>query len=85
MIDRAGGVQADLTLDVAGFPCPLPVLKAKKALAGLSAGAVLEIIASDPASVEDFEALCRTTGDRLRDKNEQAGLFRFLIEKAGGF
>jgi tRNA 2-thiouridine synthesizing protein A len=74
---------ADLTLDVAGLRCPLPVLKAKKALTSLAPGAVLEVIASDPAAVEDFEAFCRATGHRLRAQSSEGGLHRFLIEKAG--
>lgn len=84
MVDGDGSITADLTLDVVGFPCPLPVLKARKALAGLAAGAVLEVLASDPASAEDFEALCLATGDRLLARDAEAGRFRFLIEKRSG-
>lgn len=72
------------TLDAVGLLCPLPVLKARKVLAGLEAGAVLEVLASDPAAAEDFAAFCRTTGHRLVGESLAAGgVRRFLIEKAG--
>lgn len=53
------------SLDVVGLKCPLPVLKARRALEGLAPGAVLEVLASDPAAAEDFAAFCRATGHRL--------------------
>lgn len=74
---------ADLTLDVVDFLCPLPILKAKKVLAGLPAGAVLEVLSNNPGSVEDFEAFCRATGHRLKAQSVERGVHRFLIEKAG--
>ena len=47
----------DQELDASGLNCPLPILRAKKAIAGLESGQVLRIIATDPGSVKDFEAL----------------------------
>jgi tRNA 2-thiouridine synthesizing protein A len=69
------------SLDVTGLRCPLPVLKARKALDGLAPGAVLEVLASDPAAAEDFAALCLTTGHRLVGQRDSAGVQRFLIQK----
>lgn len=73
---------ADKTLDTQGLACPLPVLKAKKALSELPKGATLEVLATDPGSVEDFRAFCKTTGNVLREQGEKAGVFRFVIERA---
>ena len=71
---------ATLTLDTKGLSCPLPVLKARKALKDLGRGDTLEILSTDPGSVMDFEAFCRTTGNELVEKAEDEGVFRFLIK-----
>jgi tRNA 2-thiouridine synthesizing protein A len=70
------------SLDATGHRCPLPVLMARRALAGLPAGAVLEVLADDPAAEEDFEAFCQSTGHRLIRRQAAGGVHRFLIEKA---
>ena len=70
---------ADLTLDTKGLTCPLPILKAKKAMSGLSPGKTLEIFATDPGAGDDFEAYCRLTGHTLIEQSDIAGVFRFLI------
>jgi len=80
-IEGAAPSVPHLTLDVTGFPCPLPVLKARKALAGLADGAVLEVISDDPAAGEDFEAFCRATGHRLRGQAARGKALHFWIEK----
>jgi tRNA 2-thiouridine synthesizing protein A len=67
-------------LDTTGLPCPVPVLKARKALAGMAAGALLEVLASDPASPEDFKALCAATGHRLVSHRHDGEVHHFLIE-----
>lgn len=72
---------ADKTLDAQGLACPLPVLKAKKALSELPKGATLEVLATDPGSVEDFRALCKTAGHTLLEHEEKAGVYRFLIQR----
>ncbi len=72
----------DSELDASGLNCPLPILRAKKALAGLSAGQVLHIIATDPGSVKDFEAFAKQTGNELMESKEEGGKFSFLIKKA---
>lgn len=71
------------TLDAVGLPCPLPVLKARRALASLASGDVLEVFASDPGTAADLEAFCRMTGHRLLGQTSEVGVNRFLIEKAG--
>ncbi len=72
----------DQELDASGLNCPLPILRAKKSLAGLSAGQVLHIIATDPGSVKDFEAFAKQTGNELQESREEGGKFYFLIKKA---
>lgn len=72
---------AAATLDTVGLRCPLPILKARKALQGLAPGAVLEVLASDPGAADDFVAFCRTTGHRLVRQSATSGVHRFLIEK----
>ena len=71
----------DATLDATGLLCPLPVLKARKALKPLPAGAVLTVRATDPGAVKDFEAFCRTTGNELVSSSEENGVFVFAICK----
>ncbi|WP_198266235.1 sulfurtransferase TusA family protein [sulfur-oxidizing endosymbiont of Gigantopelta aegis] len=72
----------DKELDASGLNCPLPILRAKKALAELDAGQVLHIIATDPGSVKDFEAFANQTGNELMESSENGGKFEFLIKKA---
>lgn len=72
---------ADEVLDAKGLNCPLPILKAKKAISGLETGNTLEILATDPGAVKDFEAFCRTTGHKLLESGQQDKVYTFLIEK----
>lgn len=73
---------ADATLDAKGLNCPLPILKAKKAIKELPAGGTLEILATDPGAVADFEAFCKTTGNELVETSEDGGVYRFVIRHA---
>ncbi len=68
-------------LDTSGLNCPLPVLKAQKAIKELAAGEVLKVIATDPSSVRDFEAFCQSTGHELLDSDAGDGVFTFVIKK----
>jgi tRNA 2-thiouridine synthesizing protein A len=73
---------ADQTLDVKGLNCPLPILRARKALKDMAPGATLEVLATDPGAVKDFEAFCRTTGNRLVASTVEGNTFSFLIKRA---
>lgn len=55
----------DLEVDASGLKCPLPILRAKKALAQLDSGQVLKVITTDPNAVRDFQAFCKQTGNGL--------------------
>lgn len=72
----------DLELDARGLNCPLPILRAKKSINELTSGQVLNIIATDPGSVKDFQAFCKQTGNELLDSSEADGEFTFQIKKA---
>ena len=56
-------------LDTRGLNCPLPILKAKKALADMHSGQVLKILATDPGSMSDFQAFARQTGNELVEQS----------------
>ena len=71
---------ADEVLDAKGLNCPLPILRAKKALKGLPTGGTLEIHATDPGAVKDFEAFCRSTGNELMESRQDGGTYVFLIK-----
>jgi TusA-related sulfurtransferase len=72
---------SETVLDVKGMTCPLPVLRANRALRSLPAGARLRVLATDRASVADFQAFCRETGHDLLSQAEEAGVFSFTIRK----
>lgn len=71
---------ADQTLDAKGLNCPLPILKAKKALTAMSPGATLEVLATDPGAVKDFQAFARTTGHELVESSTEGNVFRFVLK-----
>lgn len=72
----------DKELDACGLNCPLPILRTKKALADMSSGQVLHIIATDPGSVKDFEAFAKQTGNQLMESRQDGGKYYFLIKKS---
>ena len=71
---------ADQVLDAKGLNCPLPILRAKKALKELPTGGTLEIHATDPGAVKDFEAFCRSTGNELLESRTEGSTYIFLIK-----
>lgn len=73
---------ADRELDVKGLSCPLPILRTKKALAEMSSGQVIKVMATDPGSVKDFEAFARQTGNALLAQTESgSGVYEFLLRR----
>ena len=71
----------DKELDARGMNCPLPILRAKKALGELASGQVLRILATDPGSVKDFEAFSKQTGNELLSSAAGEKEFTFYIRK----
>lgn len=68
-------------LDAKGLRCPLPVLKARKAMKDLPVGGTLRVLATDPGAIKDFEAFCKTTGYRLVAASQAGGVLIFDIQK----
>jgi tRNA 2-thiouridine synthesizing protein A len=71
----------DKELDARGLNCPLPILRAKKTLAEMTAGQVLRIIATDPGSVKDFAAFAKQTGNELLSSAENNKEFEFYMKR----
>jgi len=71
----------NLLLDAKGLNCPLPILKARKALKDLPAGGILEVLATDPGSVADFQAFCNATGNELMESTQDKDVYRFVIKR----
>ena len=71
----------DRELDASGLNCPLPILRARKALADMERGQVLKVISTDQGSVKDFEAFSKQTHNPLLSSGEEGGKFVFLIRK----
>ena len=68
-------------LDARGLNCPLPILRAKKAINGMTAGQVLRVLATDPGSVKDFDAFCKQTGNELASSEQNGVDYVFRIRK----
>ncbi len=68
-------------LDVTGLNCPMPLLKAKKALNEMAPADLLKVLATDPGSVRDFDVFSRQSGNALLESGEDNGVFFYLIQK----
>ena len=75
----AASEDAPALLDARGLACPLPVLKARKAMRGVAPGGLLKVLATDPGAAADFAAFCEVTGHRLEASGEEDGARCFLI------
>ena len=74
-------MDVDKELDTRGLNCPLPILKAKKALADMVSGEVLKVVSTDPGSLRDFQAFSRQTGNELVEQNSANGEFIHLLRR----
>ena len=74
-------IRFDRELDARGLNCPLPILRTKKSLNGMTTGQVLKIVATDPGSVRDFQAFSKQTGNQLLLSNESNGEYLFMMRK----
>jgi tRNA 2-thiouridine synthesizing protein A len=72
---------ADQTLDATLLNCPEPIIRTRKAMKALDTGQTLQVLATDPGAVLDFQAFCRITGNPLLEMSESDGVYRFLIHK----
>ena len=71
----------DRELDASGLNCPLPILRAKKALGDMERGQILKITSTDQGSVKDFEAFAKQTNNPLLSSAEDGGKFVFMLKK----
>ena len=76
-----GKIKPDAVLDMSGLRCPLPVLKAKKAIRQMQPGQVLKLIATDPAAEQDIPQFCKITNHRLLETANHDGKYIFHIQK----
>jgi tRNA 2-thiouridine synthesizing protein A len=72
-------MQIAQTLDLKGLSCPMPIVKTAKAVRELASGDIVEALATDPGSVADFDAWCKSTGNELLESSTTDGVFRFVI------
>jgi TusA-related sulfurtransferase len=75
------GMDVCKELDTRGLNCPLPILKAKKALADLASGEMLRVVSTDPGSMRDFQAFARQTGHELVEQLSAGGEFVHLLKR----
>lgn len=68
-------------LDARGLNCPLPILKAKKALADMASGELLKVVATDPGSTRDFQAFARQTGNELVEQAAADGVYVHVLRR----
>jgi tRNA 2-thiouridine synthesizing protein A len=70
---------ADQVLDLKGLNCPLPILRAKKTLKDIPRGGTLQVLATDPGALKDFDAFCRATGNDLLESKVDGNVYSFVI------
>jgi tRNA 2-thiouridine synthesizing protein A len=74
-------MDVDCELDVRGLNCPLPILRAKKTLAGMTSGQTLRVLATDPGARQDFPAFAEQSGNLLLARAESGGVFEFVLRR----
>lgn len=74
-------MQADKEIDTRGLNCPLPILKAKKALSEMVSGETLKVVSTDPGSVRDFKAFARQTGNELLEQQTLGSDFVHVLKR----
>ena len=72
------------TVDARGLACPLPIARTARAMRDLAPGQLLEVLATDPGSVPDFDAWSRSTGNPLVESGQEGAVYRFLLRKKEG-
>ncbi len=73
--------KVDLTVDACGLKCPMPILRAKKALANMESGQLLKVLATDPAAAADFHFFGRQTGNEVVGESEDKGVFSIIVKR----
>jgi TusA-related sulfurtransferase len=81
MMQTDGAIKADVTVDAQGLNCPLPILKAKKALNSMQSGQTLLVLATDQGAERDFNTFARQTGNELVEQWASQGIWQFLLRR----
>jgi tRNA 2-thiouridine synthesizing protein A len=76
---QVSNLDIKVKVDATGLSCPLPILKATQAIKSVSTGDLVEIVATDPGSVKDFEAWAKSTGNTLVEHDASDGKYRFVL------
>ena len=74
-------ITANHTLDARGLKCPMPVVRTSQEIKKIEVGGVLELLATDPGSVADMIAWCKSTGNELLSRDRDNGIFKFYIRR----
>ncbi len=74
-------MNTDITVDTKGMACPMPIVKAKKALDSLQQGQIMEVLSTDKGSVNDFQAWVKQTNHELIQHVEEDGVYKFYVRK----
>ena len=74
-------MQVDQEVDTRGLNCPLPILKAKKALAAMQSGQLLKVVATDTGSIRDFQAFAKQTGNELVQQDTVGGEYIHILRR----
>jgi tRNA 2-thiouridine synthesizing protein A len=74
-------MKTDIVVDTKGMACPMPIVKAKKALDGMESGQVMEVHSTDKGSINDFQAWVKQTNHELIKHEEEDGVFKFYVKK----
>jgi len=72
---------ADIIVDTKGLACPMPIVKAKKALDSLESGQIMEVLSTDKGSLNDFTAWVKQTKNEMISHEEENGVYKFLVKK----
>lgn len=78
---KGSEMEAQKEIDTRGLNCPLPILKAKKALSDMNSGDVLKVVATDPGSMRDFQAFARQTGNELVEQSNVSDEFIHYLRR----
>jgi tRNA 2-thiouridine synthesizing protein A len=74
-------LQITQQVDARGLNCPMPIVKTAQAMKSIPSGSLLEVLATDPGSVKDFEAWSRTTANELVERSVDGGVYRFVLRR----
>jgi tRNA 2-thiouridine synthesizing protein A len=74
-------IEVSQHVDARGLSCPMPIVKTAQAVKGLASGSVVELLATDPGSIKDVAAWCRSTGNELVEQTSDGAVYRFVIRR----